>query len=114
MAQGRVFLSTNGLPNTISYLQDCREKSSCSTTLSEKQLDSSDNDVIFESPDGGQTVYARRGGQTSRTLITSAPTLAQENQLWHEIRSAAKQNPILQDLLDQARIYYQLTNSDTD
>lgn len=81
--------------------------------LREKQLDTPDNDIIFESPDHGRTVYARRRGQTNRTLVTSnyMHNMVQENQLWHEIRLAAQTDPILQELLDRVKIYHALTSS---
>ena len=36
----------------------------------------------------------------------------QENQLWHDIRRAAKTNPTLQDALDHAIMIYRLTKTD--
>lgn len=83
--------------------------------LREKLLDTPDKDIIFESPDHGQTVYARRSGQTDRTLVTSnyMNNMVQENQLWHEIRLAAQTDPILQELLDRVKIYHALTSSNS-
>jgi len=76
-------------------------------------LDTPGNDIVFESPDHGKTVYARRSGQTDRTLVTSdyMHNMAQENQLWHEIRLAAQTDSILQELLDRVKIYHALSSS---
>ena len=76
-------------------------------------MDTPGNDIVFESPDHGKTVYARRSGQTDRTLVTSdyMHNMAQENQLWHEIRLAAQTDSILQELLDRVKIYHALSSS---
>jgi hypothetical protein len=73
--------------------------------------------VIYESPDGGKTVYVRKSGDPvqSRQLHWESDearelreTLAQ-NQLWNEIRHAAKTNPTLQRALDEAVMIYNLS-----
>lgn len=68
---------------------------------------------IYESPDGGQTVYARESGSKERKLIGESLSvktnreLIQESQLWHNIRVAAKDNPALQDALNKViELYY--------
>jgi len=69
---------------------------------------------IYESPDGGDTVYAREFGKTERVMIgqnTRAKSLVdkiQEDKLWGEIRRMADTDPAMADLLDRARVYYQL------
>jgi len=73
---------------------------------------------IYESPDGGDTVYARESGSTERTMIGQnirAKRLMEEvreNQLWGEIRRMAETNPTLQDALDRAKIIYHLSKED--
>ena len=70
---------------------------------------------IYESPDGGQTVYAREFGSKERKLVGESLSvktnreLMQESQLWHDIRVAARDNPALQDALDRAIIIYNLS-----
>jgi hypothetical protein len=72
---------------------------------------------IYESPDGGDTVYAREHGKTERVMIgqnTRAKSLIdkiQEDKLWGEIRRMATTDPGLANLLDQAKVYYQLKRS---
>jgi len=69
---------------------------------------------IYESPDGGDTVYARKFGKTERVMIgqntraKSRVEQLEEDKLWGEIRRLAKTDPGMTDLLDQARVYYQL------
>jgi hypothetical protein len=72
---------------------------------------------IYESPDGGQSVYARESGSKERKLIgesLSANTnrkLMQESQLWHDIKVASRTNPTLQEALDRVIIIYNLSKS---
>ena len=71
--------------------------------------------MIFESPDGGKTVYSREAGQTERTLYSmDADTkdmfvIIREDQLWGEIRRAARTNNSLQAALDHAIMIYKLS-----
>ena len=74
---------------------------------------------VYESPDGGHTVYRRRIGEghSQRQLHSVSPekqSLHQdllESKLWGNIRRAAKTNPALNDLLEQAKVMYNLTKS---
>lgn len=71
--------------------------------------------IIYESPDNGDTVYARYVGETERWIVgqsAKAKTLVdelRENKLWDEIRRAAKSNKILQEALDRAIMIYHLS-----
>jgi len=67
---------------------------------------------IFESPDGGRTVYQREIGNLTRELIKEDRSLHDqilESQLWGEIRRAAETNPTIQEALDRAKIAYYLS-----
>lgn len=69
---------------------------------------------IYESPDGGDTVYAREAGSTERIMIgqnTRAKSLVdkiQEDKLWGGIRRMAETDTGLAELLDRAQVYYHL------
>jgi len=69
---------------------------------------------IYESPDGGETVYAREAGSANREMIgqsNKAKSLLekmQEDKLWGEIRCAAKQDIILQNMLNEVEVYFRL------
>lgn len=69
---------------------------------------------IYESPDGGETVYAREVGNSDRVMIgqsTKAKGLLekmQEDKLWSEIRFTAKQDIILQNMLNEVEVYFKL------
>ena len=72
--------------------------------------------AIFESPDGGKTVYRRLPGTTQRDLIQDNRTRdgwpsiehIREDQMWGEIRRMARTDAGLQDILERAIIYYNL------
>lgn len=73
-----------------------------------------DQQYVYESPDGGHTVYRRHPGKLDRELYSVSQEkqdqidLIREDKLWGEIRRKAKQDPALQQMLDQMRIYYNL------
>ena len=71
---------------------------------------------IFESPDGGETVYVREPGGAQRKLHSKSPRAfdlharMMEDKLWGDIRRAASTNPGLNELLEQAKVLYHLSN----
>jgi hypothetical protein len=73
--------------------------------------------TIFESPDGGRTVYARRPGDTNRELYSQDSSLQQElkdlenSKRWVEILQARRDNPELDYLCEQVEILYELGRS---
>ena len=73
--------------------------------------------VIYESPDGGETVYVREPGSTQRRLHSESARAidireqVREDQLWGQIRLAAKTNPALQNAIEQVKLIYHLSKS---
>ena len=73
--------------------------------------------VIYESPDGGKTVYVREPGSPvqSRKLAWESEDARslrediEESKLWGNIRRAAKTNPTIQRALDEAILLYNLS-----
>lgn len=71
--------------------------------------------TIFESPDGGRTVYARHPGSSMRELYSRDPKLVeQDNELrqqerWQFILAARKTNTEINKLCEQAEILYELS-----
>ena len=71
--------------------------------------------TVFESPDGGRTVYARRPGSTVRQLHYQDPKLIKElaeleqQKRWQEIFSARETNTELDHLCEQVEILYELS-----
>ena len=73
---------------------------------------------IFESPDGGNTVYRREFGQRQRELHSISEEKRkwdqqlEEERLWVKIAQASRHNPALQAALEQARVIYELSRHD--
>jgi hypothetical protein len=71
--------------------------------------------TIYESPDGGRTVYARRPGASKRELHSQDSKLQLElaelerEKRWVDIFGARKTNPELDYLCEQVEILYQLS-----
>jgi hypothetical protein len=71
--------------------------------------------TIYESPDGGRTVYARRPGSTHREVHLKDPELEKEladlkqQERWQSILSARKANPELNHICEQAELLYELS-----
>jgi len=71
--------------------------------------------TIYESPDGGRTVYARRPGSTHRELHLRDPELDKElaelknQEKWQEILALRSSNSEINHLLEQVEILYELS-----
>jgi len=69
---------------------------------------------IYESPDGGETTYAREAGTNTRTLVGQSHKARskwdqiQEDKLWGEIRRKANSHPGLAAELERVIIFYKL------
>jgi hypothetical protein len=76
-----------------------------------------DQKFIYESPDGGETVYRRILGSTDRELhyvSDKSKNLHAElkhSKLWGKIHRAAKSDPALQEMINQIEVYYTLKNT---
>jgi len=74
--------------------------------------------LIYESPDGGKTVYARESGSPDRWLhhmdgeTQRMLDLRDEERMWEKIRDAARTNVALADLLAQVKMTYQLIKNE--
>jgi len=71
--------------------------------------------MIFESPDGGKTVFARPPHVVDRIDVTVTPETQELNNLWfqwRDILTAAKTNPALKEALDRAQVIYELSRHD--
>jgi diadenosine tetraphosphatase ApaH/serine/threonine PP2A family protein phosphatase len=69
-----------------------------------------DRSWIYESPDGGDTVYRRRSGEGHRELVREGPLRQRllRSQLWREIFDAADTDTELQRMIDQIEVFYRL------
>jgi hypothetical protein len=70
--------------------------------------------TIYESPDGGKTVYSRKSGDTSRTMVYEDPVSKKEAELirrWANLKEAvfmADSDPTLNDALEKLEVVYAL------
>ena len=65
---------------------------------------------IFESPDGGNTVFGRELGHMDRNLVKSDQSdPSTHHNVWRDIVAASEHNPALREVLDQAIIIYKLS-----
>ena len=75
-----------------------------------------EDSTIYESPDGGKTIYSRKSGSSGRATHpqvmrredTTLRDQMKEDQLWYKIRREAKTNATLADILEQAKMVYAL------
>jgi|TARA_B110000503_G_scaffold72926_1_gene112760 hypothetical protein len=71
--------------------------------------------TIFESPDGGRTVYARHPGSQHRSLHYQDPKLKQEldeleqKRRWAEIFESRHSNIALNELCSKVEVLYELS-----
>jgi hypothetical protein len=73
---------------------------------------------VYETPDGGDTVYRRRTGdpanqrelhsQSQKSVDLHASLKHQK--LWVDIHRAANTDPVLKEMLDQIEVYWSLKN----
>ena len=68
---------------------------------------------IYESPDGGKTIYRRKSGETERTLIREDPDKKDRDRWleWRDILEASKNNTALADLIEKAEVIWRLTKN---
>jgi len=71
--------------------------------------------MIYESPDGGQTIYQRESGrqQRRRTGGTATQAMAGRRLLWTDILITAESDPELRRMIEQVEIYYTLRYNNT-
>lgn len=73
--------------------------------------------TIYESPDGGRTVYARKPGSKARELHLRDPLLDKEiaelerQKRWTEMFHARADNPALNELCEKAEMFYVLSKT---
>lgn len=70
----------------------------------------SNDRVIHESPDGGETIYSRQVNSTERTLIYQSPTamLRYRQYKWQAILAVAYKYPALENAIKQAEAIYEI------
>ena len=73
-------------------------------------IKSSEEIIIYESPDGGKTVYSRKSGSSDRTMIkenTDQHYIAKWYE-WKEILKLAETEPSLANAINKAEMLYEI------
>ncbi len=70
--------------------------------------------VIYESPDGGKTVYSRNSMSGERTLVKMDPSASANAKwfLWKEILQASENSPSLANIIKEAELIYALVKKE--
>lgn len=77
-------------------------------------INTDNQSVVYESPDGGKTVYAREHGSSDRQLHLEDPTWKKEQRLqirWRNLKEAvymADSDPSLNDAISKVEMLYAL------
>ena len=72
------------------------------------------SEYVYESPDGGDTVYRRKVGSSNKELHSVSDQHLEvvlrmkQRQEWVGIRERARTDPALQEMVDQLTVYYRL------
>jgi hypothetical protein len=71
-------------------------------------IKSSEEIIIYESPDGGKTVYSRKSGSSNRTLVKEDTSQNYMNKWyeWKEILKLAETEPSLANAINKAEMLY--------
>ena len=67
---------------------------------------------IYESPDGGHTVFRREFGSDIKEIVSVDEEYLEHNNqwfAWRDILRASKNNSVLKEALDRAQIIYELS-----
>jgi len=72
-----------------------------------------DKDYIYESPDGGHTIYRRKIGETKKELVSEDEYVlnARARIEWLEIFDRKDSNPTLQAAMDRVILVHRLTKN---
>ena len=71
--------------------------------------------IVYESPDGGRTVYKRNSGQAERVLHRLDPELEaeilreRERNVWMDIFNTGEHSPALQEAIERVIMLYELS-----
>jgi hypothetical protein len=69
---------------------------------------------IYESPDGGKTIYRRAPGSTDKEMICEDPERKYIEQwnTWRDILKLSRDNITLRDAVEKAEIIYKLIKNE--
>jgi hypothetical protein len=65
--------------------------------------------IIYESPDGGETIYKRDSGSALRELVRAKETVIISFSEWNEICRLSQTNVAIKESLEQLKLIYELS-----
>jgi len=70
--------------------------------------------IIYESPDGGKTVYSRKSGTKERMTVIEDPEKPHYDRwyMWKQILLECETNSALADIVKQAEMVYQIVKDE--
>lgn len=68
--------------------------------------------VVYESPDGGKTVYARKIGSDSRVLVSKLDNEEFDPKMFYDIIKQSKNNLTLKKALENVILIYNVVKDD--
>ena len=73
-------------------------------------IKSSEEIIVYESPDGGKTIYSRKSGSSDRTMVKDDPDKHYITKWyeWRQILELAETEPSLADAINKAEMVYTL------
>lgn len=77
-------------------------------------MDETEDTFIFESPDGGKTVFKRNPGTVDRELISNSNTDLFSYADWFDIKKLSETNASLKIALDHLLLIYYTIKDDKD
>ena len=69
-----------------------------------------DESLVYESPDNGQTIYARKHGSSDRILVYESAEI-RANKRWYKLKEIvhmAQTDPAIEDALSKIEMLYAL------
>ena len=69
-----------------------------------------DSNLVYESPDNGQTIYARKQGSSDRVLVYESAEIRANNR-WYKLKEIvhmAQTDPVIEDALSKLEMVYAL------
>jgi hypothetical protein len=80
--------------------------------LNNMMIKSIEEVTIYESPDGGKTIYSRKSGSPNRTLHSIDPMFQKEQELaakWVKLKEAVyMEDPAIDDLISKIEMLMEL------
>jgi|LauGreDrversion4_2_1035121.scaffolds.fasta_scaffold35212_2 hypothetical protein len=65
--------------------------------------------IVYESPDGSETIYQRSQGEDFKQIVSEKQKLVMGYHEWHAIIKMSETNIAIRDCLEQLKVLYELS-----